>query len=32
LGMVLTRLQDSDAAKQEFAEAKRIDPSLNPPN
>jgi hypothetical protein len=32
LGMALQRLKDSDGAKQEFQEAKRLDPSLNPPN
>jgi Flp pilus assembly protein TadD len=32
LGMTLLRLNDAKAAEAEFAEAHRLDPSLNPPS
>ena len=31
LGMALLRLDDAKSAQAEFAEAHRLDPSLNPP-
>jgi tetratricopeptide (TPR) repeat protein len=31
LGVVLLRLDDAKSAQAEFAEAHRLDPSLNPP-
>jgi cytochrome c-type biogenesis protein CcmH/NrfG len=32
LGMALLRLNDARSAQAEFAEAHRLDPSLNPPS